>query len=140
IIPPTVQALLATRIDRLDPHDRTVALCAAVAGRRFRRSAAAALVPPELREDITSHLLALVRKEILYPDDDDLADDESYRFAHALVREAAYAASSKELRAALHEPYAEWLQDSPAGGVLESEEPLGYHLSESCRLSSELGR
>jgi class 3 adenylate cyclase len=140
IVPPTIEALLASRIDRLDPHDRTVALCAAVAGRRFQRSAATALVPPELRDDITSRLLALVRKEILCPDDDDLVDDESYRFAHALVREAAYAASSKELRAALHERHAEWLEHNTRIGALEFEELLGHHLAEAYRLRTELGR
>ena len=49
VVPPTLQALLAARIDRLEPAERAVLERAAVEGRRFHRGAVAELLPPRER-------------------------------------------------------------------------------------------
>jgi adenylate cyclase len=48
-VPPTIQALLATRIDRLTADERAVILRAAVEGRTFHRGAVAELLPEPAR-------------------------------------------------------------------------------------------
>ena len=45
VVPPTIQALLATRIDRLEPNERAVIERASVEGRLFHRGAVAELAP-----------------------------------------------------------------------------------------------
>ena len=138
-VPPTILALLASRIDRLTPAARAIAIAAAIEGRQLHRGAVTALAPEELRADVTSHLLALVRQDILRPDESVFAGDDGFSFVHALVREAAYAAASKELRADLHERYAGWLEGVAGARAGEFEEILGYHLGEVHRLRTELG-
>ena len=46
-VPPTVEALLASRIDRLEPDERALLERCAVAGREFARGAAVHLTPPD---------------------------------------------------------------------------------------------
>jgi class 3 adenylate cyclase len=67
-VPPTIQALLSSRLDRLDPVERAVVEHASVEGKVFHRGAVMELVPAEIRGDVGSHLQTLVRKELLRPD------------------------------------------------------------------------
>jgi predicted ATPase len=109
-IPPTIQPLLAAWIDSLDAPERTVIERASVEGRLFHRGSVVELAPDEVRPDVGAHLVALVRKEFVRPDRAQLRGADGYRFAHILVRDAAYAAMSKELRADLHERFVTWLE------------------------------
>ena len=67
-LPPSVQAVLAARIDSLEPGERTVLERASVEGRSFHRSALAELLPQEARTDVDANLLALVHKQLIRPD------------------------------------------------------------------------
>src|SRR5207244_7879954 len=67
VVPATIQALLAARIDRLDPEEREVLARAAVEGRLFHRGAVAEFLPAETSGRLGAHLLSLVRKEFLLP-------------------------------------------------------------------------
>ena len=67
VVPPTIQALLAERLDRLDADERAILERAAVVGQEFSRRIVTDLCPPELRGDVGRHLLALVRKELIRP-------------------------------------------------------------------------
>ena len=49
--PPTIQALLAARLDQLDPRERSVLQCGAVEGRTFHQGALRALIPEETDAD-----------------------------------------------------------------------------------------
>ena len=62
--PPTIQALLAARLDQLDADERTVLEAAAVEGEVFHLGAVRALTPDE---PLTAQLTALVRKEFVRP-------------------------------------------------------------------------
>jgi class 3 adenylate cyclase/tetratricopeptide (TPR) repeat protein len=139
-VPPTIQALLAARIDRLEPGEREVIERAAVEGRLFHRRAVLELAPEELRPAVAGYLLALVRKQLLRPDRALFPGDDGFRFAHILVRDAAYASTSKELRAGLHERYAAWLERVSSPGLGEINEMVAYHLEQAARFSAELGR
>src|SRR4029077_9064551 len=89
-VPPTIQALLAARLELLQRSERTVLECASVEGRVFHRGALAALLPEE--QQVGAHLAALVRRELIRPDVTQVAGDDAFRFRHALIRDAAYAA------------------------------------------------
>ena len=105
-VPPTLQALLSARIDRLGEQERAAAQRGSVEGRLFHRGAVAALLPEPERAEVGAHLLSLVRKELIRPDLATLPGDDAFRFGHILIRDAAYDAIPKRQRAALHEQFA----------------------------------
>ena len=61
-------------------------------------------------------------------------------FRHDLIRVAAYDAVTKEVRAHLHEQFADWLEDAAGEQIGEFEEIVGYHLEQATRFRVELGR
>jgi class 3 adenylate cyclase len=136
-VPGTIQALLAARIDRLDPEERPVLERAAVEGKVFHRDALAALAP---ENNLEAALRSLVRKELIRPDRSSHPGEEAYRFRHILLRDAAYDSMPKETRAELHERFAAWLIGKVREGALEYEEIVAYHLERAFRLREELGR
>jgi tetratricopeptide (TPR) repeat protein len=138
-VPPSIQALLAARLDRLPVRERAVIERGAVEGKVFHRGAVAELTPPELRESVPVHLRALSRKELIRADRSDFHGDEGFRFRHLLIRDAAYSAMPKESRADLHARFAYWLERVAASHVTEYQEILGYHLEQAYRYRSELG-
>ena len=136
-VPPTIQALLAARLDQLDPAERAVLERGSVEGRTFHRGAVAALADGDGRID--QRLVALVRKELVRPDRPQFAGDDAYRFRHLLIRDAAYDALPKTARAGLHRRFAAWLEQHGAE-LVELDEILGYHLEQAARYLAELGR
>ena len=136
-VPPTIQALLAARLDQLDPADRSVLERGAVEGRTFHRGAVAALADDDGQVD--RRLVDLVRKELVRPDRPQLPGDDAYRFRHLLIRDAAYAGLPKATRADLHQRFADWLQDH-GNSLVELDEIVGYHLEHAARYLAELGR
>jgi class 3 adenylate cyclase/tetratricopeptide (TPR) repeat protein len=136
-VPPTLRALLTARLDQLDEHDRTVLERGAVEGEIFHRGAVQALAPEELQ--LTTRLAGLVRRELIRPDRAQLAGDDGYRFRHLLIRDAAYDALPKSVRADLHARFAEWLAEH-GRALVEVDEIVGYHLEPAVRYLTELGR
>jgi class 3 adenylate cyclase len=135
-VPPTIQALLAARLDQLEPAERGVLERGAVEGLVFHRGAVAALAPEEHQVD--GRLVTLVRKDLVRPERPVLADDEAYRFRHLLIRDTAYEALSKSTRATLHERFAVWLEEHGAD-LVELDEIVGYHLEQAYLYRRELG-
>jgi class 3 adenylate cyclase/tetratricopeptide (TPR) repeat protein len=135
-IPPTIQALLAARLDQLDPSERHVLERGSVEGEVFHRGAVAALVQDETRVD--RQLVALVRKDLVRPESSQLAGEDGYRFRHLLIRDAAYEALPKATRAELHERFASWLE-TRGTDLVELDEIVGYHLEQAFRYRGELG-
>ena len=137
-IPPTIHALLAARIDLLEPAERSVIERASIEGRLFHRGSVQALLPEPDRTAVGSHLLTLVRKEFVRPDRAELPDDDGFRFGHILIRDAAYDSIPKRLRAELHERFAAWISERM--GDEAPEEIVGYHLEQAYRYGAEVGR
>jgi class 3 adenylate cyclase/tetratricopeptide (TPR) repeat protein len=123
-VPSTIQALIAARLDRLAPAERTVVEAACVEGREFGGASVAALVG----EPVDAQLRALADKELVRA----LDDGESFRFDHQLIRDVAYEGIAKERRAELHELLAAGLKGAP-------DELLGHHLERAVVLRRELG-
>jgi tetratricopeptide (TPR) repeat protein len=136
VIPPTIQALLAARLDQLQPPERRVLECGSVEGRVFHRGAVRALAPeePQLQEKLVS----LVRRELVRPDRAQISGEEAFRFRHLLIRDAAYDALPKSARAEMHEGFARWLEER-GSDLVELDEVLGHHLEQSVRFKRELG-
>jgi class 3 adenylate cyclase/tetratricopeptide (TPR) repeat protein len=137
VVPPTLRALLAARLDRLEPPERGVLERGAIEGEVFHRGAVQALAPEEAQ--VTPRLAALVRKELIRPDTPQLPGEDGFRFRHLLIRDAAYDALPKATRADLHERFAAWLE-AHASELVERDEILGYHLEQAVRYRRELGR
>jgi class 3 adenylate cyclase/tetratricopeptide (TPR) repeat protein len=137
-IPPSVHALLAARLDRLEPNERHLLTRAAVIGQVFYRGALDELAAASLRPQVDSVLLALVRKDFVVPSRSDVGGEEAFAFRHLLIRDAAYEALTKQDRADLHERFALWFERRFAGRLEEVEEILGYHLEQAYRLRTEL--
>jgi class 3 adenylate cyclase/tetratricopeptide (TPR) repeat protein len=136
VVPPSIQALLAARLDQLEPSERAVLERGSVEGRVFHRRAVEALAPEET--GVVSRLTSLVRKELVRPDKPVFSGDDAFRFRHMLVRDAAYDALPKAIRAELHQRFAEWL-DNHGSDLLELDEILGYHLEQAYAFRRELG-
>ena len=88
-LPPSIRAVLAARIDALEPSERLVLERASVEGRSFHSAAVVELLPESERSGATATLLSLVRRQLIKPDSAEVAGGDAFRFAHALVREAA---------------------------------------------------
>lgn len=137
-VPPTIHALLAARLERLSGEERAVIHRASVVGKVFWWDAVAELSPAPARSAVGIHLQSLVRRELVRPELSRAGGEDAFRFSHILIRDAAYTGVTKELRAELHERFAEWLERRPTAG-LEPEELIGYHLAEAHRYRTELG-
>jgi class 3 adenylate cyclase/tetratricopeptide (TPR) repeat protein len=140
LIPASLQALLAARIDRLEVSDRAVIERASIEGRSFHRGAVVELTEDTTRAGVGGSLISLSRKEFIQPDQALFTGDDGFRFAHILIRDAAYEAVPKQLRAELHERFARWLERIVGNRAAEYEEILGYHLEQASRYHAELGR
>jgi tetratricopeptide (TPR) repeat protein len=134
-LPPSIRAVLAARIDALEPSERLVLERASVEGRSFHSAAVVELLPHGERGAAATTLHSLVRRQLIKPDSVEAAGGDAFRFAHALVREAAYEGLPKRLRAEYHERVGDWL--ATRGG--ETDEIVGYHLEQAHRHWRELG-
>jgi predicted ATPase/class 3 adenylate cyclase len=139
-VPETIQILLASRLDQLGVNERQVLERAAVEGTVFHRGAIAALADDPARGAVGDCLMSLMRKELIRPHRASFAGEDAFRFRHVLIREAAYDALPKQVRAELHERFAAWLEEVAGERIAELEELLGYHLEQSYRYRVELAR
>ena len=138
-VPPTIQALLAERLERLPSEERVLLERGAIEGQVFHRSAVAALTESESPTDVELPLADLVRKDLIRPHSANVDGDEAFRFRHLLIRDAAYERLPKATRAELHERYAHWLEDT-AVDFAEVDEIAGWHLEQAVRHERELRR
>lgn len=138
-VPPSIHALLASRLDRLTPEERTVLEAAAVIGKDFFVGAVLDLVPEDARARVPSDLMALVRKELIRPERSTLPGEDAFRFRHQLIRDSAYEAIPKARRAEFHELLADWLERVAGDAVLEQEEIVAYHLEQAHVYWAQLG-
>jgi class 3 adenylate cyclase len=132
-LPETIQALLASRLDRLGPGERAVLERGAVIGKEFRLDDVAALLEPEAAPTAEAHMGTLTARGFVRP-----VEAGEFAFRHVLLQEAVYRAAPKRLRAELHERFIDRFEERRAttGDV---DEFAGYHLEQAYRLRTELG-
>jgi DNA-binding SARP family transcriptional activator len=130
-LPPTLEAVLAGRLGRLEDTERAALQRAAVVGREFSRGAVAALS----EQPVDAALSSLSRRGFVRPSAAADPADDGYRFHHVLLRDAAYGSLTKADRADLHERAVAWLdRDGPGDDAL-----VGYHLEQAASYRRELG-
>jgi class 3 adenylate cyclase/tetratricopeptide (TPR) repeat protein len=123
-VPPTVQAILAARIDRLMSEDKRLLQSAAVIGKDVPFSLLAAIADqPE--DTLRRGLVHLQAAEFLY--ETRLFPDLEYTFKHALTHEVAYQGLLHERRRALHARITEAIERLAPGRVAEQAERLAHH-------------
>ena len=136
-VPPSVQALLAARLEQLPEEEREIIESASVIGKIFWRSALIDLCGDSAV--VSRGLMSLTRKELIRPERSNLIDDDAFSFRHILTRDAAYASMPKEYRSRQHERFAGWLAEKVATSAGDYDEILGHHLERAYRLGCELG-
>jgi class 3 adenylate cyclase/tetratricopeptide (TPR) repeat protein len=140
-VPPTIQALLAARLDLLGPEERLVIEAASVSGLVFPEDALRELVSDNVAAQLDRIIPSLCRKHLVQTGVEAIGAGAHYRFAHVLVREAAYQGMLKRTRATLHERFVDWADrvNSDRDRAVEFEEILGYHLEQAHSNLKELG-
>ncbi|MFC1411293.1 adenylate/guanylate cyclase domain-containing protein [Streptacidiphilus sp. N1-12] len=137
--PATIQAVLAARLDRLDPDERLLLEMAAVAGREFAVGEVEVLLQGDARADVDlARLLAQLRRSRLVQGS---AAARRLRFAQALGRDTAYELTAKRHRLRWHLALADTIEQrrraEPAGSAGEPDN-LTYHLESAWSLAREL--
>ena len=133
VVPPSIEALIASRLDRLEPEERVVLERSAVIGKDFARSAVLHLSPPEALATVDGRLAALEARGMIQARRLRQSQEDEFRFHHVLLREVAYAGITKEQRADLHERHGSWLAQRN-----EADELVGYHAEQAHRYRGEL--
>ena len=136
-VPPTIQALLASRLDALGGDERSVIEPASVVGYVFPEAAVTALTPPDISPRVRTELSSLAHKHLVSPVED--GDEGAHRFQHIMIRDTAYDGILKRARADLHERFVGWADGVNRDRGVEFEEILGYHLEQAWKYLSELG-
>jgi class 3 adenylate cyclase/tetratricopeptide (TPR) repeat protein len=137
-VPTSLQAMIGSRLDGLPPPDKRVVQHASVVGQVFWSGAVADLHGPGTEVDPS--LEALEQRDFVRGEDDtSIANEREWAFMHALIKDVAYGRVPKGRRAALHVRFVDWLAGRPGTGD-ELVEIVAYHLEQSCKLGSEVGR
>lgn len=130
LLPPTVQAVIASRIDHLPADARDLIRKASVFARsRFDLSEL------QLIADPNEKVLALLEdEELLVPDPE---RPGVWRFRHGMVRDVAYESLPKRERQRLHLLVADRLSRDPSTAA-RYPRSIAYHLEQAARASLDL--
>jgi len=123
-VPPTVQAILAARIDRLRPELKRLLQAASVVGKdvSFALLEAIGELPAD---DLRQALSELQAAEFLY--ETRLFPELEYTFKHALTHEVAYGTILQDRRRALHAALLDAIERLDADRLVEHVEVLAQH-------------
>jgi tetratricopeptide (TPR) repeat protein len=127
-IPPTVQAILASRIDRLSPDEKDLLQTLAVIGREFAFGLVQRVIP-ESEDELNRMLHDLQLAEFIY--EQPAAGDIEYTFKHALTQEVAYNSVLNERRKQLHERIGSAMEAAFAQSIDDHLSELAHHYSRS---------
>jgi class 3 adenylate cyclase/ketosteroid isomerase-like protein len=137
-IPPTIHALLASRLERLEPTDRRVLEIGSVIGSDFSPGTVRALAgSAALRVELS--LNRLRRRELVQPSGSYVGDEPVWRFHHVLIRDVAYRRLLKSDRADLHERLADWVDSGGPSVAFDADEMIARHLEAAHTYRLELG-
>jgi class 3 adenylate cyclase/tetratricopeptide (TPR) repeat protein len=137
-VPPSIRALLQSRLDRLTFEHRTLLERAAVIGQVFRRAGLLELADRPV-EAVDARLEDLIARGFIDRHTETSAPEPSFRFHHVLLRDAAYEGALKGRRAALHERFGSWLRQSVGQRLTEYQDLIGFHFEQAYQYLSELG-
>jgi class 3 adenylate cyclase/tetratricopeptide (TPR) repeat protein len=137
-LPATVQALLAARLDSLEPFQRRLLAHAAVVGRTFWEGALEPVVRAE-GGDLQQALRVLREKDlVVVGEGSSLTGEPELAFKHALIRDAAYEMLPKAVRAQKHFEVAQLIESRAGKRVDEVVSLLAEHYARAAQLGFEL--
>jgi len=120
-VPDTVQGVVMSRIDHLEPRQQLLLKTASVLGRDFSVEQVRDIFPADGERDrVAEELSALTERGLLTA-----AGGGSYAFRHGMTREVAYGSLVYSQRRRLHRAAATWLEDHTE--TLEALDPLLAH-------------
>jgi class 3 adenylate cyclase len=124
-LPETLQALLAARIDALDPQEKRLLQEAAIVGKVFWEEPLARMTG---LSNVHAALLELERRGLVFASlGTTLTGQAEFSFKHLLLRDVAYASVPKARRARAHVETADWLAELAGDRREEFAELLAYH-------------
>ena len=133
-VPASLHALIASRLDGLDPGDRSLLEAASVIGKTFSSDALTAISGSDAT-DIADRLRGLVRREMLTLEADPRSPElGQYSFVQALVREVAYGTLARRDRRRLHLAAARYFETRDDEGIAGA---LAEHYVAAYRAQSE---
>jgi class 3 adenylate cyclase/tetratricopeptide (TPR) repeat protein len=136
-VPETLHALIAARLDGLEPAERRLLQDAAVLGKTFAASGLSA-VSGLAEEEVEPLLASLVRKEILTVDADPRSPERGQcGFLHGLVQKVAYDTLSKRDRKLRHQAVAGYLERQWGSDDAEIVEVVAAHYLEAYRAAPD---
>jgi tetratricopeptide (TPR) repeat protein len=134
-LPPTVQGILAARIDRLSAEQKELLQTMAVIGREAPRVLISKMTVT-VEAQLEQRLAELRAAEFIY---EQLAPcDTEYVFKHALIQEVAYKSLLIERRKQLHEGIAQALESIFAAQLDDHLTQLAHHYSHSDNLDKAI--
>src|SRR5688500_15281913 len=138
-LPGTVQALLAARLDSLEPHERQLVQQASVVGRTFWEGSLAG-VAREAGFDLDHALTSLQEKDLVIPSmGSQLAGEQEYAFKHVLIRDVAYGMLPKAVRSTKHYEVGRFIEDRAGDRTDEVGTILAEHYGRAALLAGESG-
>jgi class 3 adenylate cyclase/tetratricopeptide (TPR) repeat protein len=126
-VPASVQAVLAARIDRLDPGAKRLLQAASVAGKEVGERTLARIAG-ETAEDLRAPLCELTDASFLY--EAELYPERVFAFSHPLTREVAYGTQLADQRVPAHAATARALIEANPDRHDELAALIGHHLEE----------
>lgn len=123
-LPPTVKAILADRIDRLDPETKRILQVASVIGKSVPLSVLES-VAAQTRDDLAAALDRLQSSELMHQTA--LVPAEEFTFRHALTHEVAYAGLLRTHQRELHARVVEAMETLYLDRLSEHTERLAHH-------------
>jgi class 3 adenylate cyclase/tetratricopeptide (TPR) repeat protein len=133
-LPDSVQAVIAARLDTLEPGAKALLGDAAVIGKVFWAGAVAEMGG---RESVVATLGELVRRELVSPARrSSMAGETEYAFGHALVRDVAYEQLPRSVRASRHLAAATWIEAKVADRVSDFADVLAHHYATALELAA----
>jgi class 3 adenylate cyclase/tetratricopeptide (TPR) repeat protein len=138
-LPETVQAVLAARLDALEPFERRLVQHASVVGRTFWEGSLAGLARAEGR-DLGRALRSLQEKDILAPGAEGrIAGERELAFKHVLIRDVAYGMLPKAVRSRKHFEVGAFIQERAGDRTDEVAARLAEHYGRAAALGLEGG-
>jgi class 3 adenylate cyclase/tetratricopeptide (TPR) repeat protein len=132
-VPDSLRALVAARLDALDPDDRALLQVASILGQSFTTGALQAVSDMDAK-DLEPRLRGLVRREVLEVSVDPRAPERGqYGFVQAVIREVAYDTLSRGDRRSRHLAAARHFEgqgDEELAGALATHYLAGYEASD----------
>ena len=132
-VPDTVQALIAARLDSLEPAERSLLQSASVVGDRFWPGVLAALDHPD---DLDGSLRELQRRGMIRRSPlSTIPEQTEFAFTHGLIRDVAYGRLPRAARARMHLAVTVWLEETAGERLSERADLLASHATRALDLA-----